>query len=317
MVPDSSANWTSVIGVFIALLAVGMVASTIGSVVVYDVGGESDWEQPPPDDSLFPDPAPPDDDPRDNGDGSGPSIDLVYCLEMLTQPASVFGIIAGMVGILYLTYLRFNLATALLAGSFLVPFVMLGYFFLTNCPPGSGRDGPGLPPGSDLMERSDALIDGVPMVPPAVAGVFGVGVVLLAVVMLVSMTRRAEQRVPVSEESTDDPDTAAFARAAGRAAERIQEANVPVDNAVYQAWLEMTGLLALDNPESTAPREFADSAIAVGLAAEDVHELTDLFTEVRYGQRDPASREERALAVLRSIETTYQAEAATDDQTGQ
>ena len=116
--------------------------------------------------------------------------------------------------------------------------------------------------------------------------------------------------------TTDDPDgeppddedeqAAAVGRAAGDAADRIEGTEPEsVENEVYRAWREMTGHLDVERPETSTPGEFVDAAVAAGLAADDVAELTRLFEEVRYGERDPTDRAERAVACLRRIEARY------------
>ena len=150
---------------------------------------------------------------------------------------------------------------------------------------------------------NDGAVSSVPVPPSVLVGVFAL-VTIAGVVMLFVTTSDDETFEPVEEEP-EEADEAAFARAAGRAADRIEEANVAVDNAVYQAWVDMTGLLDISNPKTTAPLDFADRAIAVGLDEDDVYELTELFNEVRYGGMDPENREERAVEILRHIEETY------------
>jgi hypothetical protein len=79
-----------------------------------------------------------------------------------------------------------------------------------------------------------------------------------------------------------------------------------VENEVYLAWREMTGHLDVPRPETSTPAEFATAAEAVGMNDAHVEELTELFREVRYGGAAPTEdREQRALAALRDIESTY------------
>ncbi|QLH76775.1 DUF4129 domain-containing protein [Halosimplex rubrum] len=101
-----------------------------------------------------------------------------------------------------------------------------------------------------------------------------------------------------------DVDLSAVGRAAGAAADRI-DADADVDNEVYRAWDEMRALVDPPDPETTAPAEFADAAVAAGMDPDDVAELTELFAEVRYGGRDPADRADRAVAAMRRIEAAY------------
>lgn len=306
---------STVIFVCVAIVAIGLVASTIGTVegVDIDVGGDRAPGQQ--DSGGSDDPATVD---EDQGDGNASLeqrdyIDLQMCVSFLATGPAILGIIGGVIGVLYLTYRRYNLASSGLFGTFLIPVVMLAYFLLTNCNNASPGGSGGLPNGGDVVGSPGSTGIAAPESPLIVALVFG-GVVLLAAVMMVTMTREDEQFDPVEEEASPDADAADFARAAGRAADRIEETNVSVDNAVYRAWLEMTGLLQIDDPDTAAPRTFAEEAIAVGLAEDDVRTLTELFNEVRYGGRDPDARESDAIETLRNIENTY--EASDDESSG-
>jgi hypothetical protein len=127
----------------------------------------------------------------------------------------------------------------------------------------------------------------------------------LAAVAAVGVLTRgpSEDDAPDADESTAA--TAAVGRAAGRAADRIED-EAAVDNEVYRAWAEMTDLLDVPDPETSTPREFQAAAVDAGMAADDVRELTRLFETVRYGGAEPdGEAEERAVAVLRRIETAY------------
>jgi len=146
-----------------------------------------------------------------------------------------------------------------------------------------------------------------------------VGAVAVAVT-LVTVTRAGGVRELVGGESTEDEtagdtaDVAAVGRVAGRAADRI-ETGTDADNEVFRAWASMTEHLAVDRPESSTPREFADAAVEAGFDRADVTELTDLFAAVRYGGEDPTDdREQRAVAALRRIEAA--SEASSGDGTG-
>lgn len=109
----------------------------------------------------------------------------------------------------------------------------------------------------------------------------------------------------VSDSSERSPETAAVGRAAGRAAERIEDADT-VDNEVYRAWREMTSLLEVSDPESATPGEFASAAVDAGMDRDDVVELTRLFEDVRYGESEPsADHERRAVEIFRRIEKRY------------
>jgi len=99
-----------------------------------------------------------------------------------------------------------------------------------------------------------------------------------------------------------DDDLAALGAVAGRAADRIERA-AAVDNEIYRAWVAMTERLDVEHPESSTPGEFEAAAVAAGVDAGTVAELTALFERVRYGEEAPtAETESRAVAALRAIE---------------
>lgn len=130
----------------------------------------------------------------------------------------------------------------------------------------------------------------------------GLSVIAVALTLLVSGDDTEEE---IETPDADDANVAAVARAAGRAADRIDD-SADVDNEIYRAWLEMTRHLDVENPESSTPAEFAAAAVDAGMERSDVEELTALFEEVRYGGEEPTpERTERARDALRRIEKTY------------
>lgn len=127
---------------------------------------------------------------------------------------------------------------------------------------------------------------------------------LLTIVRLSSDASTSFEKA-TSNERGKEHDLEAVGEAAGRAATRLVE-GADATNAVYRAWREMTEALEVSNPESTTPAEFERAAIAAGMARDDVHELTRLFEEVRYGDAPVSvSRERRARRALEHIESTY------------
>jgi hypothetical protein len=209
--------------------------------------------------------------------------------------------LTGLGLVAFAVYRRYDLPTLALVSGGLVPATLVSYFLLTNCP-SSGGGGGSLLDGSDVVGGSAGPSS--PSIPPA-AVVLLFGSVLIVAVAALARTAGDDETFEPVEESDPEAETSDFARAAGRAADRIEDANVAVDNAVYRAWVEMTGMLAVPDPETTSPRDFAAAAIDIGIDEDHVRELTTLFTEVRYGDADPEEREERALAVLRAVETSY------------
>ncbi|WP_436927524.1 DUF4129 domain-containing protein [Halosimplex amylolyticum] len=292
--------------ILLAMLALSMTAATINSTV----GGAENMGGFNIDTGESADQGPNRDGERVGGNDTGESVgasdsgvSLQICIEELRSPTAIAGILLSVTALFYVVYRQFNAATTLLVGSAVGPLIFGAYFLLTNCPnfrSGSGSSGLGNPAaGSGLAQA--------PSIPPALIAAVLVGVLGLAVLMIVSVTRGDEQFHPVEdEEDFEAPEAADFAEAAGRAADRIEEGNASVDNAVYRAWLEMTNLLNIPDPESIAPMDFADAAIEAGLEADDVHELTELFNEVRYGHKDAESREDRAIEILRAIEAEYE-----------
>jgi len=288
--------------VVLVISSIGLVSATIDSVAVENAttGGFEQQSDSQSSDRGGADFAV--DGSEGSGDGTQEGIDLRFCVGLLQSPVSVAGIVGGIMALGYLVFRRYNAATAGLVSAGVIPVVMFSYFLLTNCQ-SSGPDSGALLDGSDVMSGSGSAQS--PALPPwALAVAFG-GVAVLAVGLIVRATG-AEERVEVAERGEDDPEVSEFAEAAGRAADRIEETNAEVDNAVYRAWLEMTGLLDLENAESASPLDFAEAAVDTGLREDDVAELTDLFTEVRYGGKSPEGREDDALSVLRTIEQTYQ-----------
>lgn len=144
---------------------------------------------------------------------------------------------------------------------------------------------------------------------PLIIGLLGLGLVAVLALVFLLCLREGDAVVPGTDEDTGtEDDTAALGTIAGRAADRIEagESGDAATNEVYRAWQEMTGQLDLEKPDTATPREFQARAVAAGMSAGDVRELTRLFEQVRYGgESATADREKRALQVLRRIEATY------------
>lgn len=141
---------------------------------------------------------------------------------------------------------------------------------------------------------------------PSIPSILVLVVIVLAVAGLVVVLlrmRREDAADADSEEAGED--AAAVGRAAGRAADRL-EYGTSADNEIYRAWVEMTDLLSVPSQQTKTPGEFASAAIEAGMDSSDVNELTQLFEEVRYGDREPTSDDEqRAIETFRRIESTY------------
>ena len=284
--------------------SVGAVSATIDSVTLIESGAdgtEPDVFEPGPDTGGEVDASA-------GGESAGTvsnRIDLQFCIGFLRTVPAV-GLILSTLGLaMYGVKRQYNGSTAALVFAGVVPVVLFAYFAFTNCP-GKGSGGDSVLSGSDVL-GSTGTVGTAPSVPPTILGVGAAGVVLLAVGALYAMTGSDESfdAVESDEEETFGVDPETIAQSAGRAADRIEESDVPVDNAVYRAWREMTALLETENPESAPPAAFAERAVESGLDEAKVRELTDLFRDVRYGNKSATDREDRAVEVLRDIEQSH------------
>jgi hypothetical protein len=193
--------------------------------------------------------------------------------------------------------------------------IVIYYAFdsVSNRQPGQG----GLLGTDNFSLPSGGSLNGVTEITPPTPNEFSTVVfALLGVTILVAaiILVRATGDDPLLGDSDSEPnesaspsptvESAAVGEAAGRAADRI-ETDTPLSNAIYSAWNEMTTHLDLSRETST-PGEFAEAAVASGMARDDVDELTELFEATRYGGIDASEeREQRALAALRRIEREY------------
>ena len=193
---------------------------------------------------------------------------------------------------------------SLAVGLWLLMLVDFEFVFEGGLVPWEGDSGNGLDSGTGAQNnlQSPLVLALVALVSVAVLGG-----------LLLSRRRKgdaaAEQAESEDTETEEGDDTTALGSIAGRAADRIEvgnNGNSVAANEVYRAWREMTTQLDLDDPETATPGEFKRHAIAAGLSPDDVRELTRLFERVRYGgESATADREERAVQVLRRIESTY------------
>jgi hypothetical protein len=244
--------------------------------------------------------------------GGGISVDAtrVTLPDWLVAVVAVVVLLVAVYGLyeLYREYGRRRLAGAAAAG---VALTALLYGLVLALRAVDGDPGPGLPrEGRPSLQSGGAggtAEQVTRAVDPPTALLVALGVVLLgAVAVIVRATGDRPVGIDAVPAGDDAPgDVAAVADAAGRAADRI-DGDADLDNAVYRAWREMTADLPVDDPASSTPGEFADAAVAAGMARDDVAELTDLFEAVRYGDHTVTdARADRATAALRRIEATY------------
>jgi hypothetical protein len=226
----------------------------------------------------------------------------------VTVPPELLAALAlvAAIAVLGYTYRRRRDVFGVLVGAIVV-FALLTLLieFLPSqrVPMGSTAGGEGS--GIDLPLGGSGS-DGRTASPVALPLLFGLLVALAAAIFAVVRRRGQSAGDAATDEGEDEEgDAAAVGRAAGRAADRIED-DEGVENEVYRAWRELTALLDVESPETSTPGEFARAAVEAGLGREDVDELTRLFEDVRYGDREPSGvYEERAVAVFRRIERRY------------
>lgn len=301
-----------VVGLF-CIVAVAMGAATLDTAEPAESGGDDSIFEPPEGGELNPGDEPTTD-PEENGDivgGQGQLMELSTCISFLASTTGTALVFAGFLLVVALVYRQFNGATAMLAGWTIFPPTMLVYFLATNC---GGQSWGGADNGDSIVPNpGQSPIQPVTDVPTWLLAAV-IGTVFVGAAVLLYRSAGGDELVTIEEPEDDDgPGLDQFAAAAGRAADRIEKHNADIDNSVYQAWVEMTSLLEVEKPETYAAGEFAEEAIDLGMARSDVDELTRLFNEVRYGGKDAAAREDRAVNVLRNIESQYAESVDGDD----
>lgn len=258
------------------------------------------------------------DEPDQDGDGEGPTGETPAPLDM---PGWLFGVIIGsllVLGAVAFVLLRTqryrflrNLAAVILLGMLFLLVVEL-----VELPFSPGELGnatgelgdPDLEPGEGTDDNGAGEGSGLP-VPTLVA-------LLVAIIVGALIYLRTAAASPEPEDSEDEPDgpRKAVGRAAERAVDRLERDSL--ENAIYQAWYEMTAALSLRDTESLTPAEFREAAIEAGFAPDDVETLTDLFREVRYGDApvtDERTRQARgALEGIQAVAADEQRSTGTD-----
>ena len=287
-------------------LAAGSIMNTYAVDHASGIGDGPDIEDPsngPPGTGLDDDPDRSDD--LANGDPDAPELIPQICVEALESGLVVAGIVAFILGVTALTYLRVGFTASMFVFYILGLPALLAYGVLTQCGPPLGNGEGGL---DQIFADTIGDVGGtMTTVQPPLTVVIGVTLLFALVAIAALLSATGSQDIDVLEPPThaEPADLERFARAAGRAADRIEQYDADVDNAVYEAWAEMTGVLAIESPETASPREFAGAAVDAGMHAEDVEQLTTLFEEVRYGNMDAEPREQLAVDTLRSIQSTY------------
>jgi hypothetical protein len=287
----------------VAILAISIAAATLSSTVESE-GSESDQQRPGGDERFGLNET-------ETQEDDGPDLpELPAVVEQLLIAVLLGSVVASVVYLIRspretVAMIAIVVAVGVLFWLFLQVFSGLNLFEHSGdlLPPGGDGEGDGLGNPEGAAE---------PAGPLAVTLVVVLGVVLVGVVLLLrrddaDTDDELAEREAVETGETDD--TQAIGAIAGQAADRI-EAGAADDreaaNEVYRAWQEMTTQLDIEAGETTTPREFQQEAVAAGMAAGDIRELTGLFETVRYGGESATEdRERRAVAVLRRIESAY------------
>ncbi|QLH82004.1 DUF4129 domain-containing protein [Halosimplex pelagicum] len=244
-------------------------------------------------------------------------LDLQMCVPFLQKTVGKLALAGGAALILYIIYRRINLSATILSAWAGAPPVLFLYFAMTSdCFSGSSRGGGGGAGGGNPLQNGGGGLASPSSIPPWMIGIV-FGLVVIGAVAVVLTARGSETIEPPSEEdqaeAMPDIDPSDVAAAAGRAADRIEEGNVDIDNEVYRAWREMTNLLNVSNPDSSTPGEFARAAIDAGMERDDITDLTRLFEQVRYGGLDVTEeREQFAVDIFRNVEEQYSEEHEDD-----
>lgn len=298
----------------IGIVAIAMAAATLPETVEFGGTGSSGWG---------------------TGDGSGSGPEPVEPEDPATTgsiPAFleylVFALVV-LVGLVLAWYLVFHrrklaklLALTLFLGTFFValawilfeyadPRLLAELMGAVEPPAESNETGGGGAPGENGGDVRPMPVEALVVLLAVLTAIFSGAIVL---------SGREHSPDDLGDRSTVvEDETSALGAAAGRAADRIESTDdtTSVDNEVYRAWLEMTGHLEVDRPETSTPGEFTTAAVDAGLSREDVEELTRLFEAVRYGGTETTPEmERRAVTILRRIESTYADDGGSRSRSG-
>ena len=247
-------------------------------------------------------------------DSSSQTLQLSGCNDFLASTPGSLVFFAALAGVLYGLKRRFSLGMFIFGGYAITPVALAFYFLRTDCTT-AGGGGPDQNTGGGIAGVLGQQTPGPSIPAEYMLGIFAL--LFVGVAAAVYFTSNDEEYATAEDEevTSEDADVTDIAEAAADAAERLESRNADVNNEVYRAWLEMTQLLDVASPGTHTPGEFADAAVELGVDREHVDPLTTLFEEVRYGHRDPESREEQAIEVFRAIEVEYGTESGADAQT--
>jgi len=250
------------------------------------------------------------------------------CVAAAKNPLVVLGVLAAFASLLAYVYRAYGQVEMLALAMLVLVLLFFAYSALAVCPPTEDEPAPNRsggtqndtnrtsagPSGASGTGGDDGRTRDLPLALVAVVAVLAVAAVGVVLVTREDAADDDPFDALAADEAEPEPEDAVdvdvLAAAAGRAADRIEDAD-DVDNEIYRAWVEMTEYIDVEHPESSTPGEFAAAAVDAGIDRDDVVELTDRFERVRYGHTAPtAEREARARDALRRIESQYGGEDA-------
>lgn len=134
-----------------------------------------------------------------------------------------------------------------------------------------------------------------------------IAVIAIAAVFLYFMFQRKGSGTAGAAGGTGPP-PAAEATDAAATEPAVCIEDVPTSNAVYRAWRDMATRAVEASDRTATASDVAGAAVRSGFDREAVGTITELFEEVRYGDRPVTDeRERRAKAALESLEDAGEA----------
>ncbi len=198
----------------------------------------------------------------------------------------------------------------LLRSAILVGIVLLGLSFFNPTPPERQEEAqeetgeaPGPPggPGGPAVDPQEVIIDEVPPALTYVVSVVVVAVGALLIVVILRIRRRRRGAGDLRELLADQ---------AERALESLDPGGVrSYPDAITECYARMQTVVreahGLSRHAAMTPREFLSAVVSAGVSVEAMQTLTELFEEVKYGDRPPdSSAVGRARGALQSIAST-------------
>ncbi|QLC33720.1 DUF4129 domain-containing protein [Halarchaeum sp. CBA1220] len=252
--------------------------------------------------------------------GGPPPVPVGTCVPALLTWQFKLGVLLATLLVGALLVYRYDWLTLVAVYGVLLLPGLVAYALLTDCGPldyptqqpppvSTNFSGTPLPFTGNGSGGGGAV--GAVSTPPALALLLVGAVLVLAVLLLrasgdTDATAGSDDPATADDDAPDEETLTDVGRAAGAAADRIDDAGTDAENEVYRAWREMTALLDVPHPESSTPEEFAAAARDAGMAADHVDTLTELFNDVRYGGAAvDDERARRAREALRAIEAAY------------